>query len=77
MKKDKTQKEIIISRMFNVLKGQAMFVREDISLTNTEKVEQLDVLLDLMRFLKDYDENVQVLNNHLAEKKQKQGGLDR
>ena len=65
-------KEQLIKRMFNVLKGQAMYVREDITLTDVEKLEQADILLDLMKFLKDYDENVVVLNRYWQEKRQKE-----
>ena len=64
MKKDKTAKEQIMTRMSNVLKGQAMFIREDNTITDVERLEQIDVILDLMKFLKDYDENIVVLNRY-------------
>lgn len=66
-----TAKEIIISRITNALKGQAMYVKEDNSISVQDKCVQMDVVLDLMRFLDDYDENVQVLNKHIEEKRQK------
>ncbi|MGN1327602.1 MAG: hypothetical protein ACI4VQ_05990 [Clostridia bacterium] len=66
-----TAKEAIMTRMTNVLKGQAMYVREDDTISTQDKCTQMDVILDLMRFLNDYDENVQVLNKHIEEKKQK------
>ena len=65
-------KDQIINRMFNVLKGQTMFVREDNMLTTREKLEQADVLLDTMKFLNDYDENVKVLNKYWIEKHHKE-----
>ena len=67
-----TAKEAIMSRMTNVLKGQAMFVREDNTISVQDKCTQMDVILDLMRFLNDYDENVQVLNRHIEQKRQKE-----
>lgn len=80
MKKDKTARERIMTRMSNVLKGQAMFIREDDTITDVERLEQIDVILDLMKFLKDYDENIIVLNKYWQEKhkkeKQLQSGLE-
>ena len=72
MKKDKTAKEQIMTRMSNVLKGQAMFIREDNTITDVERLEQIDVILDLMKFLKDYDENIIILNKHWQEKHKKE-----
>ena len=53
-----TPKEAIMSRMTNVLKGQAMYIKEDDSISTQDKCIQMDVILDLMRFLNDYDENI-------------------
>lgn len=64
-------KEQLINRMFNVIQGQAMIVKEDISLSPQDKLIQTDILLNLRKFLKDYDENVQVLNKHTQEKQRK------
>ena len=72
MKKDKTAKEQIMTRMSNVLKGQAMFIREDNTITDVERLEQIDVILDLMKFLKDYDENIIVLNKYCQEQHRKE-----
>ena len=72
MKKDKTAKERIMTRMSNVLKGQAMFIREDDTITDVERLEQINVVLDLMKFLKDYDENIIILNKHWQEKHKKE-----
>ena len=67
-----TPKEAIMSRMTNVLKGQAMYIKEDDNISTQDKCIQMDVILDLMRFLNDYDENVQVLNRHIEQKRQKE-----
>lgn len=67
-----TAKETIMTRMSNVLKGQATHIREDESLSIQDKCIQMDIILDIMRFLNDYDENVKVLNKHLAEKKKRE-----
>lgn len=65
---DKSAKEQLMTRMFNVLKGQGMYVREDIALTDKEKLEQADIILNIMKFLKDYDENIEVLDKYWREK---------
>lgn len=71
-----TAKEAIMSRMTNVLKGQAMFVREDNTISVQDKCTQMDVILDLMHFLNDYDENVQILNKYIEQKQQKEKGKE-
>lgn len=35
-------------------------------------LERADVLLDLIKFLKDYDENIIILNKHWQEKHKKE-----
>ena len=71
-----TPKETIMSRMTNVLKGQAMYIKEDDSISTQDKCIQMNVILDLMRFLNDYDENVQILNKYIEQKQQKEKGKD-
>jgi hypothetical protein len=70
-------KEEVMNRMSNVLKGQAMYIKENTSLSTQDKCIQMDVALDIMRFLNDYDENCKVLNQHLAEKKKERSGFER
>ena len=60
--KSKSPKDKIIDRMFNVIQGQAMIVREDRSISDKERLAQTDVLLNMMKFLKDYDDNIKILN---------------
>ena len=71
-----TPKEVIMSRITNVLKGQALYIKEDDSISTQDKCIQMDVILDLMHFLNDYDENVQILNKYIEKKKQKEKGKD-
>lgn len=61
-------KRIILNRMLNVIKGQAMFVREDQTITDEEKLEQADILLNIMKYVQHYDEYSQVLAEHLRKK---------
>ena len=72
VKKDSVAKQQIMTRLNNVLKGQAMYVREDDSISDRDRLTQADVILDLMKFLNDYDENIEVLNRYWYEKRQRE-----
>lgn len=65
---EKSHKEISIERMKNVLKGQLMYITESTTLDPKEKLEEADVIFDLVKFLNDYDENCKVLNQYCQEK---------
>ena len=45
---------------------------QDSDMPTTEQLAKVDVLLDTVHFLSDYDENVKVLNKYWLEKKWKQ-----
>ena len=58
------QKYIITKRLMNVLKGQAMVIQDDNTITTREKNEQLKVVLGMAEFLKDYDNNMEILQKY-------------
>lgn len=60
--------EKIIKRLNNVLKGQAMFIRDDDTISDEEKLEQIKVVEQLVNFLRDYDESSQVLEYYRSHK---------
>ena len=60
--------EKIIKRLNNVLKGQAMFIRDDDTISDKEKLEQIKVVEQLVNFLRDYDESSQVLEYYRSHK---------
>ena len=60
----KGPKEYILWKMHNVLRGQAMFIREDIIRTPEEKLEEMKVIEQLVHFLDNYDENILVLEQY-------------
>lgn len=62
-------KEAVLQRLCNMLQGQGMFIREDTTMTSEEKLEQMDVVIDVLHFLNDYDENVKVLNEYWVKKR--------
>lgn len=55
-----------INNIINELQKQANEVRGDKQTTIQQKCEQMDILLDTMKFLNNYKENVAVLNAYLA-----------
>ena len=55
-------KQQITKRLFNVLQGQAQIIREDTQISNEDKLIQLDIVLDLHRFLAEHDKAVEILN---------------
>lgn len=57
-----TPKAAMLTRLRNVLKGQAMFLLEDQTINNIEKKEQMEVINQFVKFLDNYDINIQILN---------------
>lgn len=71
-------KEQIMKRLTNVLQGQGTIIREDTITSAEDKLTQMDVVLDVLHFLKDYDENVAVLNKYWLDKRHREKfGMER
>ena len=71
--KKRTGKEQILWRLHNVLRGQAMFIREDSFTPPEERLEQMKVVEDLVFFLDSYDENIKVLREYKQKKDREKG----
>ena len=69
-----TNKQKILKRMKNVIRGQALVVREDVTITQKEKLEQMQVLADLMEIVleKQYEEEKRIDINKLKEELEEQ-----
>ena len=69
-----TNKQKMLKRQINVIRGQALIVREDKTLTQEEKIEQLQVLADLMEVVleKLYEEEKRIDINKLKEELEEQ-----
>ena len=65
-------KQQITKRLFNVLQGQAQVIKEDTQISDEDKLIQLDIVLDLHRFLAKYDKVVEILNRE----KQRERGFN-
>ena len=68
MENKRSPKEIILWRLHNVLKGQAMFIREDKYSPVEDRLEEMKVVEQLVKFLDNYDENVSVLELYYSKK---------
>jgi len=63
-----TPKEEMISKIQKALLKEVEFIRENPKISLDDKVTQVDVLFDTVKFLDNYDENIKVLNKHIADK---------
>ena len=62
------QKQVAKDRLFNLLNEQFESVRNS-DLDSESKTIQSDMLLDLMKFLMNYEKNVEILNEHIRRKR--------
>lgn len=65
---DKDKKEMI-NKVIEAVQSEASFIMQNKELTPEEKVSQMDVLLDIHHFLRDYEKNIQILNKHNMERR--------
>lgn len=54
--------------MLSIIKGQAMELKEDSSVSDIDKLEQADILLDIMRYVRNFNEYSQVIAEHNRKK---------
>lgn len=59
----KSNRRIVIDRLQNVLKGQAMYIKDNNRLSIQDKKEQLDVIFKMAGYLKEYSQEVQELED--------------
>lgn len=78
-KKEKEEKarvekvrNVVMTRITNLLKAQGNYIRNDDLLSAKDKCIQMDVVLDLLHFLQDYEENTKVLNDYIRKKRYKE-----
>lgn len=48
------------------LQDEAYKIKQDTQTSIQQKCEQMDIILDTMKFLNNYKENVSILNEHLV-----------
>ena len=64
-------KEEMIMKLQTAISQEIRFIREHSELNIDEKMDEIGVLMNISKFLKDYDENIKVLNKHIDEKRWK------
>ena len=69
MNKEKQIREETIMSILKALQDTGEIVREDKKASLDDKVIKMDVILDTMRFLNNYEENVKILNKYWCNKK--------
>ena len=65
----KISRDTIIEKIDIALQEQGTDIRDNGELTPEEKLFQMDVILDVLHFLADYEENVEVLNKYWVNKR--------
>lgn len=61
-------KQRALNSMLSIIKGQAMELKEDNSVSDIDKLEQADILLDIMRYVRNFNEYSQVIAEHNRKK---------
>lgn len=59
-----TDKQEMINQIIDAIEAEAEFIYNKKDLTSMQKLSKIDVLLDIKKFLKNYDRNVKILNQH-------------
>lgn len=62
-----------LNSMLGVIKGQAMQLKADSTVTDKDKLEQADIMLNIMRYVQNYNEFSQVIAEHLRKKQRLMG----
>ena len=61
-------KDAVKIRLVNILKGQNAYILENDSFTQEEKIDQVQVIINLMKIIDNYDEIIPILEKNEREK---------
>ena len=64
-----TPKEEIIDKIQDLLLKEGKILQSDKEIPIKDKLDKVDVVLNTFKFLNNYDENIEILNQHLRENK--------
>ena len=73
----RTPKEQMLWKMNNVLRGQAMFVKEDTITPAEDKLEYMKIIESFKQFLDHFDEYNQVIQEYERQKQLNKGEQER
>ncbi len=71
-KNDDTNRNKIIDNITEKLEEIGKQIQQDKTLSPYDKAPQIDIVLDVLHFLQDYDENVKVLNEYWVKKRKEE-----
>lgn len=63
----------ILNKMLGAIKGQAMELKADSTVADKDKLEQANILLDVMGYVRNFNEYSQVLAEHNRKKQRLMG----
>lgn len=66
-----TPREEIIDKIQDLLLKEGKILQNDKEMPKKDKLDKVDVLLNLVKFLDNYDENIEILNKHIRENRWK------
>lgn len=73
----RTPKEQMLWKMNNVLRGQAMFVKEDTIIPAEDKLEYMKIIESFKQYLDHFDEYNQVIQEYERRKQLNKGEQER
>ena len=74
---ERTPKEQMLWKMNNVLRGQAMFVKEDTITSAEDKLEYMKIIESFKQYLDHFDEYNQVIQEYERQKQLNKGEQER
>ena len=57
-------KEDMIARIVSAMEAEGRFIQQNDDYSTDNKLSRMDVILDVVHFLGDYENNVRILNKH-------------
>lgn len=73
----RTPKEQMLWKMNNVLRGQAMFVKEDTITPTEDRLEYMKIIESFKQYLDHFDEYSQVIQEYERQKQLNKGEQER
>lgn len=59
-----SRKDLILWKMRNMLESSARLCIENSTLTDKQKIEEMQTIEQLVNFIKDYDSNIRILEQY-------------
>ncbi len=62
MKDEISQKDYLISKIYNVLRGDAFMTKNDRSMSSKDKIERMNAIESLKHYIENYEENMKLIS---------------